>query len=224
MRRSLNTPLFVFAGFLASIGFFASTDGARAQLTCTDPDFAAGTCTGEADFYEFTVKAFKLRRTDNDETVDLTPGEKTFNAASVTAGADVGEYASGAAIDATEYDEFIVILGKTMSVRGSVTTDDARPCRTFTTGSADDGGTAENISENIPSQFLNADDDAEFTATQTELPDDLPLTVGEGQGVNIRIAFDVGSGVLYTFSASSPFNCTAADLGPLGVNMSLIAE
>ncbi len=220
MRRPLNTSLLVFAGFLASIGFFASTDGARAQFDPCTPGFT-GSCTGEAEVFRFTVLRFSLRRQSDQVLFPLTEEAVLFNvgSGSLASGEVAGTYGAGVTVDTdTDFDQFIVELNPpTLDLQGSVTTPG--DCRTFTSGTASDGAPAQTITINIPAGILNADGNAEFTATEAELAD-LPLNVPEGQTVSIDIAFDAGSGILYTCPAPAGDPCTAAALGLLGVTMS----
>jgi len=224
MRRSLNTPLLVCAGFVASIGlFFASADSARAQAPpeCTDAGFTTGQCTGEAGVFRFTVLRFSLRRQDDLVIVPLNEEAVTFNVGSgaIARGEVAGTLSAGVTVtENTDFDQFIVELNPpTLDLRGSVTTPGA--CRTFTSGSPSDGAAAQTITINMPAGIVNAAGNAEFKATQAELAD-LPLNVPTLHTVSIDIAFDAGSGVLYTFPAPAGDPCTDASIGPLNVSMS----
>lgn len=220
MRRPVNASLLVIAGFLGCIGLLASPIAVHAQLTlCTASSFVAGVCFGPASTsYTFTLTAFRLRRQTTNEIVPMTPASQTFNAASATAGQQVGTWASGLTVPQGKYDAFIVEMDRTFTASApSLALTDGRTCPA--------ANVSADISTSLPSP-LPADplfevSGSNLKVTMTQVTG-LPLDVKPGQDVEVTLKFDVGAGIQYTFPfAVPPANCTAAStaIGPLGVNM-----
>ncbi|RMH38272.1 MAG: hypothetical protein D6690_00325 [Nitrospirae bacterium] len=183
-----------------------------------------GVCVAPANNkYEFTLKRFCLEKSDG--SLVCVGSTTTFNAASVTVGADMGNFISGATSEHLNVGDTIVAMrpevSKTFTVNGGAgsqhTTSDAVTCSTggdqtvimatdpnhqpfpscATSPSADPCETSDG--------FLRIRDTSLGTITVTQEP------------LVIHFDFDVGSGVTF---ATGGGTCTYQGIGPLSVTMS----
>ena len=189
----------------------------------TNPLYS-GTCTTGADVYSFTMKEMRLRKTDG-SFVSIASGDTTFNAASVTAGAQIGAYASGATVPPASYDAMSPTLGKDWGFSASTTGGAASSCATTA------GGFSVNPADQATRIF---DLVAFFTSNPGSTPPDMTIaggnltmvdaspsmkvTVNNGQSLAINIQFDTGTGAQFIYVNGT---CQAAVLGELGVTVTL---
>lgn len=214
------------AGVLGVAGALSAVTPVQAQTACaTQAATFTGDCFGPATLYQFTMKDFRLRiqGTTTFKTVKAadTP-EKTFNAASVAAGGDLGQFASGGPpLDPATYDAVSPVLSTTWSVQGSTGSSGGPTCFTKT-ASPFSGATAPAQTFTFTVTSLPASDTVELSGTSIIIkdtsPSGLPLTITANEKVTINTAFDVSFGVKFTFAGGV---CTGADLGPILVTMTL---
>lgn len=188
--------------------------------------FFTGVCFGPATVYQFTLKGFRFRKADG-TFVAVASTEKTFNAASVSAGAEVAAYVSGVATkdlipaDATQvtFDAVSPVLSTTWAVQGGTGSSGGPTCFTSASGFSLTGPAATRtvtITE-VPPGSPATLEGTSLTFVDTT-PAGLPLTVTAANTITVSVAFDPSFGTLYTFGFGV---CTGATLGPILVTMTI---
>jgi hypothetical protein len=189
--------------------------------------FFSGVCFGPATVYQFTLKAFRFRKADG-TFVNVATTEKTFNAASVNAGAQVAAYISGvptkdlipADAKKVTVDAVSPVLSTTWLVQGGTGSSGGPTC--FTSASADfrltepAGPRTVKITELPPGTAATLEGTSLTFVDAT--PTGLPLTVTASDVIDVSVAFDPSFGTLYTFTFGV---CTNATLGPILVTMKI---
>lgn len=160
----------------------------------------AATDNATPAIYEVTVKKIEFHNQATGSFVTVKEADLTFNIASVTAGATVGSYISGAEIPEGTYDQVRVTISRNMGIQAT----GAVGATTYytTSGSTDIPGglgSAVTISTNsnqyakgtlqIPSNVSGVDATAgTFTETDTLSS---PIVVKKGLTKSMKIKFDV---------------------------------
>lgn len=189
--------------------------------------FFSGVCFGPATVYQFTLKGFRFRKADG-TFVPVASTEKTFNAASVNAGAEVAAYVSGVVTkdllpaDATQvtFDAVSPVLSTTWAVQGSTGSSGGPTCFTSASGFSLTGPAATRtvtITEVPPGGSSVTLEGTSLTFVDTT-PAGLPLTVTASNTITIAVAFDPSFGTLYSFTFGV---CTQATIGPILVTMTI---
>lgn len=179
---------------------------------CATTDMSAGgTCMAPATQYQFTMFSFGFEKSDG--TVVEFGHAQSFDAASVSAGNDIGNFISGATLTPGTYVALRPTISQDINVATQVTTRDGRSCSGATTA---------------PSQQMNGQPWPNCAAGQPDSVTDQCINGGQlrmrdGQsgalnitgsgGVTITIKFDVNNGALCTFA---PGTAPASGVG-LGV-------
>ncbi len=184
----------------------------------------SGTCTTGADAYSFTMKEMRLRKTDG-TFVSIANGDMTFNAAAVTAGAQIGAYASGSVVPPASYDAMSPTLGKDWSFSGSTTGGAAGSCAStaggFSVNTADQATRVVDLAAFFIANPGAVPSDMTVTADSLTIVDSsagLQVTVNNGQSLAINIQFDTGTGAQFTYVNGV---CQDASMGELGVTVTL---
>lgn len=184
----------------------------------------SGTCTTGADVYSFTMKEMRLRKTDG-TFVSIVSSDMTFDAASVSAGAQMGAYVSGAPVPPASYDAMSPTLGKDWSFSGSTTGGAAGSCASTAGGFSVNTGDQATRVVDLAAFFLanpgSVPSDMTVTAdgmTIIDASSGLQVTVNNGQSLAINIQFDTGTGTQFTYVNGT---CQDASMGELGVTVTL---
>ncbi len=193
-----------------------------------DPTYT-GSCTATASVYRFTLRRMQLRSTSG-TLVTIASGDQTFDVAQVGAGQAVGSYASGAAIPVGTYDAMVPTIQGTWTVRASYRSNVQGgvlgDCVTTATGASANPADEAEMSSDLAAFFTAnpgftppdmAVSGSDLVITDTSAAG-LPLTVANGDSVELKITFDVSTGVKFDYVNGS---CTDARVGPLGVTLSL---
>lgn len=179
---------------------------------CATADMSAGgTCMAPATQYQFTIFSFGFEKSDG--TVVEFGHAQNFDAASVSAGNDIGNYISGATLTPGTYVAVRPTISRDISVATQVTTRDGRSC---------------NGSATAPSQQPNGQPWPNCAAGQPDGSVDQCLGGGQlrirdggggalnitgNGGVTINFKFDVNNGAVCIFA---PGTAPASNVG-LGV-------
>lgn len=221
----------LFAGMLLGLLSLVSTAGAETcgfgqNLPCcnTVASTSNGMCVAPANNkYEFTLKRFCFEKSDGSLVCVGSP--TTFNAASVTIGADMGNFISGVRPDGLQVGDTIVAMrpevSKTFTVNGGGgskhTTSDAVACST----GGDRSETMSTDPNNNPIPSCSASPSADPCETSDGYLRIRDTSLGNITVTNepliINFDFDVGSGVTFATGGGA---CTFQSLGPLSVTMS----
>ncbi len=214
----------------ASPWVFAETCGISGFAACCNTvDASVPPAPGQVCFapannkYQFTLNRFGLE--SDDGTILFSGSLTTFNAASVTAGADLGNFISSASVPlGTTIVAVRPEVSKTFTVNGSGqsehTTTGATPVNCSSGGDQTGTLTVDENNTTIPSCSTSP------SAAQCETSDGFiriretslgTFTVGTAP-ITIQFDFDVGSGLVFTYGNDA---CTFAKMGPLGVTMTL---
>lgn len=229
MKRSRIAGVVVLAASFVLL----VVERATAQPACASQvAFFSGACFGPATVYQFTLKGFRFRKADG-TFVAVASTEKTFNAASVNAGAEVAAYINGVPTkdlipaDATPADAPQVtfnavspVLSTTWAVQGGTGSSGGPTCFTSASGFSLTGPAATRtvtITEVPPGGSSVTLEGTSLTFVD-ETPAGLPLTVTAANGIAVSVAFDPSFGTLYTFVFGV---CTNASLGPIIVTMTI---
>jgi hypothetical protein len=121
--------------------------------------------------YELSLKAVDFKTVDN-TFVSYSDEDAPFDMASANAGSNIGNYGSGAAVQAGTYDGMRFTMARSMTVVASGTDDLGNPCHTeaglgTTTINADIGGEERTLTVN-----LGSTDNSAATADLIEIPND----------------------------------------------------
>lgn len=184
----------------------------------------SGACTIAPDVYSFTIKEMRLRKTDG-TFVSIATGDTTFNAASVTAGAQIGSYVNGATVLPASYDAMSPILDKDWGFSASTTGGAAGSCATtaagFSTNTANQATRIFDLVSFFTNNPGNAPSDIIISGNTMIVVDTNPalqVTVNNGQSLAVNISFDAATGAQFVYAGGV---CQNAILGELGVTVSM---
>jgi hypothetical protein len=224
MKRSRIAGVVVLA---ASFVLLVAERATAQQACASQVAFFSGACFGPATVYQFTLKGFRFRKADG-TFVAVASTEKTFNAASVNAGAEVAAYISGVPTkdlipaDATQvtFDAVSPVLSTTWSVQGGTGSSGGPTCFTSASGFSLTGPAATRtvIITEVPPGGSSVTLEGTSLTFVDDTPAGLPLTVTAANVLDVSLAFDPSFGTLYTFVFGV---CTNASLGPIIVTMKI---
>lgn len=184
----------------------------------------SGQCTTSASSYKMTMKAMRLRRSSDSTFFTIATGSTTFDAASVSAGATIGAFASGADVEQGTYDAISPILDTSWSFAASTTGGSAGSCATSAAGVTPGSVTAVEQAVDMAALFIAYPDyqpsdltisGSDVTIVDTEQAS-LPVTVAANQAMTIDVQFDVSSAAEFSYAAGT---CNGTNLGQLGVTI-----
>ncbi|RMH02882.1 MAG: hypothetical protein D6704_13420 [Nitrospirae bacterium] len=183
-----------------------------------------GICVAPANNkYEFTIKRFCFEKSDG--SLVCTGSTKTFNAAAVTIGADMGNFISGVKLEGLNAGDTIVAMrpevSKTFIVNGGGgnkhTTTDGVACST----GGDRTETMSTDPDNNPFPSCSTSPSADPCETSDGFLRIRDTSLGNitltQEPLVINFDFDVGSGVTFATGGGA---CTYQGIGPLSVTMS----
>ena len=179
---------FLIFSICASIGIPYAVYGATIPVT--------------PEVYKVTINKVEIHNSTTDTWVTIGQGDKTFDIASVSAGASVGGYISGKAIPAGTYDKVRVTVSRHMYIKIHYSSGGTDYYTTSTSTYL------SNIDVTVVQASTNASDYAEgevvspessngihynvigdyFTDTQTL---STPFTIKKGSSGTLKVAFDV---------------------------------
>ena len=172
--------------------------------------------------YEFSIKRFGFEKSDG--TIEWIGASQTFNAASTSIAADMGNFVTGETLPNGTYIAVRPEVAQSFTVNGGGQSGH----QTTDSGSANcsSGGdqtqTLSTDDQNNPlptcSVSPNADNcltgDGFLRVRDTSLG---TFTISSDSALTIRFAFDVGSGLMFFANGGA---CTFVSMGPLNVSMS----
>lgn len=219
--------LFVALLILMPFTISAETCGGVSGLDCcSDLVNIPGepqTCAVPADNqYTFSLNRFGFEHSDG--TITWVGSEETFNAASVSIGAEVGAFLSGTSLVPGTYvamrpevhPEF------TVDASGKTKTSDGLAC---SSGGPQTGNlitTMENLGDSIPSCSTSPSaDECETSNGFIRIRDTSTgnFTITATTSPTITFKFDVGNGVIMNLTGDN--TCIYESMGPLNVSMAL---
>lgn len=180
----------------------APSGGGGLPPCCATTDMSAGgECMASATQYRFTIYSFGFEKSDG--TVVEYGNARSFDAASVNAGGDIGNYISGAPLTPGTYIAVRPTISRDFSVAARVTTRDGRTCSGSVTAPArQPGGLAwPNCAAGQP----DAGTPVCLSGGQLRIRDDQigTLNINGDSGVTINFKFDVNNGVICRFAPGS---------------------
>ena len=220
---------------LASVGIitFLSLSTANAA-TCASEDGGGalnGQCSSAPAKFIQTINAMRLARLNDDNSitfVEMGTTPQAFDFASVTAGADIGNYISGIAIPDGTYVAVSPILDEMATVSGDVTVD-GMYCRSTPAGANAVAGTVGDYTYDYltgsphvsgsdaaydygtagaTEQYINGDGDLVIVQKVTPFT----ITTGVESNVLIEVRFNADQAMDFSFNGSE---CTEVHLGAL---------
>lgn len=225
--RKLN--LFASAAIIALI----SVADANA-VSCSSEDGGGalnGQCTTVPTKFIQTMNSMRLVRLNDDNTttfVEVGSDDQAFDFASVTAGADVGNYLAGVEIPEGTYVAISPILDNMATVAGDVTVD-SMYCRTTPSGFNATAGTVGDYTYDFTigspfstsndasydydtagatEQYLNGDGDLVIVQKVTQFTVSPDATTN----VTVEVRFDADEAIRFEFNGTE---CIRAELGEL---------
>ncbi|HCR85655.1 MAG TPA: hypothetical protein DIV86_03150 [Alphaproteobacteria bacterium] len=212
------------------------------------PDDFEGICMGEPDEFSLTLVQFRLRKESDKSFVDLASAPQAFDFASATAGAELGDFASGATVPAGVYDAMSFVAETDVVIRGSVTLNDgAGPrCRTTSSGVATDSSPAENYTASnnytpLFEQITSGSDEVEGIQAGPGIEIDyvnsnnqlvhindtlggvsFPITVVDGQTLTFDFSMRPVKGIVYEWDGAG--NCIGAYSGDMQIAIQATVE
>jgi hypothetical protein len=172
------------------------------------------------------MKQMRLRTTSG-EFVVVGTGDQLFDAATVNVGEQIGSYITNSELPVGTYDAMSPVLAGIWSVRGQhEQAVDGGPGDCVTTATGGSTNLADKATLDVDfAQFVRDngspspdtfEENGNIVIVDTSA-NGLPLTVTPNTVVNVDLAFDVASGVTFTFVNGV---CTRASLGPAMVTVS----
>ena len=199
---------------------WGETCGAHGIACCnTVASTTNGVCVAPANTtYSFSIRRFGFERSDG--TIVWVGSSQTFDAASVSIAADMGNFISGQSLPLGTYVALRPEVSDSYTVNGGgqathQTTDSGTPnCSTGGNQAAlsSDGGSFPSCATSPNANNCDTGDGF-IRIRDTSLGS---FSVTPDTALSIRFAFDVGSGVTFTTGGG---NCTYNTMGPLLVTI-----
>lgn len=158
------------------------------------------TCVGPATQYRFTIYEFGFEN-DAGEVTSLG-SETSFDAASVGAGEEVGQFISGAVLPPGHYPYIRPVISQDYTVTADITTLNGRHCVGTTTGHNNEESTDACNAQGInPNYAPRSEHENCVSGGRMHIRDgQAPITVTDGGSLSYNFAFYVESGVTCTFA------------------------
>lgn len=169
---------------------------------CATTDMSGGgSCMAPATTYQFTIFSFGFEKSDG--TVVEFGHAQSFDAASVSAGGDIGNYIAGATLSSGTYVAMRPVISRDINVATQVTTRDGRTCSgSITAPSQQPSG------QNWPDCAAGQPDATLaqcLSGGQLRIRDNQvgALNITGAGGVTINFKFDVNNGAVCNFLPGS---------------------
>ncbi len=216
---------------------------------CEDePNNFNGICTATPDKFEFTLVQIRLRNAEDKSFVNLATAPQSFDFASASAGAELGDFVSNANVPSGTYDAYGFIGNGDITIKGETTLNNGSGprCRTTTSGVATDSAAAEDYvtdSNDTPlfDVIGSGSDEVEGSVDGPGLEIDyinssnqfvfigdyltgtsFPITVTDGQTLTFSFSMRPVKGIVFEWDGAG--NCTAAYSGDMRIANSASVE
>lgn len=213
----------------------------------TQPADFTGICTAIPESFSVTLVQFRLRKLSDKSFVNLATSPQTFDFASSTAGAALGNFASGASVPADTYDALGFVAEGGLVIRGEATLNEGSGprCRTTSSGVAMGTGAAVNYTASMNNtplfdvigsgtdavegaadgpgleiNYINPDEQMVFIGDSIE-GTSFPLTVTNDQTLTFDFSMRPVKGIVFEWVDGT---CVAAYGGDMQIRISSSVE
>lgn len=186
-------PKLTFLAFIfILIGFYLIPSLADAQLV-----------TGQPDVYRVTINKFEMSSDNGSNYTEIGSGGLTFNIASVSAGAQVGQYFSTGSSPLspnTTYNRMRITVSCTFAIRGCVTFGGQSRCTQSGTNAPGNPPSAE-TSITMPAQVCPNTQSVQFESPQGQVS----FTTNASGGLEMTMKFNTATALaLYSPTLMGP--------------------